>query len=70
MSAWDNRDSLTPLHIWMFHKNDMVRHAKFWRREGFIITNTPKKLKELEKYEVTDKLDKLKELCNRSRDNR
>ncbi len=70
LSAWDNRDSLTPLHIWIFHKNDMVRHAKFWRREGFIITNTPKKLKELKKYEVTDRLDKLKELCNIPKDNR
>lgn len=67
LSAWDNRDSLTPLHVWIFHKNDIVRGRKFWEREGFTITNTPDKLKELEKFEVTDRLDKLKELCNRHR---
>ena len=24
LSAWDNRDSLTPLHVWAFHKDDIV----------------------------------------------
>ncbi len=68
LSAWDNRESLNPLHIWIFHKNDIVRGRKFWRRDSFSITNTPEKLKEFEKYEVTDRLDKLKELCNESKD--
>lgn len=66
LSAWDDRDSLTPLHVWAFRKDDMVRGRKFWRREGFGVTNTPEALKELEKWEVTDRLDKLKELCNTS----
>lgn len=65
LSAWDNRESLNPLHIWIFHKNDIVRGRKFWRRDSFSITNTPEKLKEFEKYEVTDRLDKLKELVNK-----
>ena len=68
MSAWDNRDSLKPLYVWAFHKDDIVRGRKFWRRDTFSITNTPEKLKELEKWEVTDRLDKLKELCNRDKD--
>ena len=68
LSAWDNRDALNPLHIWAFHKNDIVRGRKFWRREGFTITNIPEVLKELEKWEVTDRLYKLKELCNRNKD--
>lgn len=69
LSAWDNRDSLNPLHIWIFHKNDIIRERKFCKFENFGITNSPKKLKELEKYEVTDRLDKLRELCNRRKEN-
>ena len=65
LSAWDNRDSLTPLHVWAFHKDDIIGERKFWRRETFSISNTPEKLKEFEKYEITNRLDKLKELCNK-----
>lgn len=65
LSAWDNRESKNPLHVWAFHKNDIVRERKFWKRESFLITNTPECLKEFEKYEVTNRLYKLKELCNR-----
>ncbi len=67
LSAWDNRDSLNPLHVWAFHKNYIVRGKKFCEFETFRITNTPEKLKELEKYEVTNRLDKLKELCNKKK---
>ena len=65
LSCWDNRDSLNPLNIFVFYKNDIVKGRKFYKFESFIITNTPKKLKELEKWEVTDRLYKLKEICNR-----
>lgn len=65
LSAWDNRDSLTPLHVWIFHKNDMVRGRKFYEFIHFCIVNAPEKLKELESWEVTNRLDKLKKLCNK-----
>jgi len=73
LSAWDNRDSLNPLHVWIFHKNDIIRKGngayapkvEFWKRDGFTITNTPEGLKEFEKHEATNRLDKLKELCGR-----
>lgn len=65
LSAWDNRDSLVPLHVWIFPKNDTVRGRKFWRRDSFSVADTPKGLEEFQKYEVTDRLDKLKELCNK-----
>lgn len=67
LSAWDDKDNLNPLHVWMFHKNDKVRGRKFCEFEEFVVTNTPEKLKELEKWEVTDRLGKLKEFCNGSR---
>lgn len=62
LSAWDDRDNLNILHIWIFYKNDMVRGEKFWKRKGFVITNTPKKLKEFQNYELTDELAILREL--------
>lgn len=64
LSAWDNIKSSKPTHVWMFHKDQMVRGKKFFRRETFIIKNIPENLRELEKYEVTDRLDRLKEICN------
>lgn len=67
LSAWDNRDSLVPLHIWAFHKNDIVRGRKFCEFVSLSITNKPEYLKEFEKYEVTDKLEKLKEICDRDK---
>jgi hypothetical protein len=67
LSAWDNRYSLNPMHVWMFHKSDIVRGKEFWKRDTLYITNTTNGLKQFEKHEVTDKLDKLKELCNNER---
>ncbi len=57
LSAWDDIDSLIPLHIWLFHKNDMVRIGKgdntpkveFWKRKSIAIINTPKGIKRFEK---------------------
>ena len=65
ISAWDNRESLNPLHVWIFHKYDIIRGEPFWMRLSISISNTEKGLKEFKKYEVTDRLDKLKELCNK-----
>lgn len=72
LSAWDNRSSLNPLHVWAFHKNDMVKYRignqnvlkRFCDRELIAIPNTPEGLKEFEKYEINNRLIKLKELCN------
>ena len=64
LSGWDNRDSLNPLHVWIFHKNDILAGGEFWKRNALCITNTSKGLKKFEKWEVANKLDKLKELCD------
>lgn len=60
LSGWDGIDSPKPLHVWIFHKKEMIRGRKFWRRESLSIS--PKTLEEFKKYEVTDRLEKLKEL--------
>jgi hypothetical protein len=65
LSAWNNRDSLEPLHIWVFHRNDIVRNAPFWNRNGFWITNRHEYLAIFDAYEVKNRLDKLKEVIRR-----
>lgn len=63
LTAWKDRESLEPMYIWIIHRDEIIRKRKFWRREGFAITNTPYHLQEFEKFEVKDKLEKLKVLC-------
>lgn len=59
----DNREYLNPLHVWMFHKNDIIRKEKFWKRIGFSITDKSEFQKEFKDFEVTKKLIKLKDIC-------
>lgn len=63
-SGWNNREDLEPMYMWLIHKDDIIRGRKLWRRDSFSITNKPEYLAELKKYEITDKLEKLKEYCN------
>lgn len=65
ISAWDNRESLNPFHVWVFHRDDIVRGEPFWMRMSISISNSEKVLKKFKKFEVTNRLDKLKELCNK-----
>lgn len=51
-----------PLHIWIFHKDDIIRGDKFWRRDSLTITNKIKYINELQEYELKHFLSKLKEL--------
>lgn len=75
LCGWDDRESLQPMHIWIFHRDDMVRKGhhhtdieKFWKRSSITITNTQTKLKEFEKYELVDELYKLKEIFEELKD--
>lgn len=69
LSGWDNRESLQPLYVWMFHSKDIIRGKEFWNRESFYITARPQYIAEFKRYELKDKLGQLKELCNRENDN-
>ena len=62
LSAWDNREYLNPIHIWMFHKNDIIRKKEFWQRISLCITNKQIYLEEYKKYELVCELERLKEL--------
>lgn len=59
----DNREELNILHVWIFHKNDIIRYKKFWRRESISISNSQMLLSEFQDYELTDELVILKKLC-------
>jgi hypothetical protein len=65
LCAWDNRENLVPLHIWMFHKDDIVRGKPFWQRQNLSITNIPNGILEFNTYELKCELDKLKELYDK-----
>lgn len=71
--AFDNRTSLKPLHLWLIKSTEippMVRKRQADRAKSigdykhFVITNIPEKLIKLKQYELTDKLEKVIELCN------
>lgn len=68
-SMWDNRKSLVSLHVLVFYRDDIVRGDPFWMRGSISITNTPECLEEFKEYEVTDRLEKLKELYKKRREN-
>lgn len=63
LTGWDNRDSLNPLRVWLIHKDEIIRGRKLWERDSLSIINRPEYLAEFKKYEITDKLEKLKDLC-------
>lgn len=69
-SAWDNRESLIPMHIWIFHKEDMIRGEIFWNRMSLWISNNSKGLEEFENYDVTNKLERLKKIIEDTRTER
>ncbi len=62
--GFDNRYDLNLLIIWMIKGTEIIRRRKFNEFQGLSITNTPEKLKEFNKYELKDKLDKGIRICN------
>ena len=60
--AFNNRYDLEPFGMWLFKKDDIVRGRKFNKFKNFKVTLS--KIDELKKYEVSDKLEKLKECCS------
>lgn len=63
LSGWKDRESLEPLLVLAFKKDDIVRGEPFWMRDSLSITNSPEGLAEFKDFEVTNRLDKLKEMC-------
>jgi hypothetical protein len=61
LSGWKDRESLEPLFILIFHRDEIIRGAPFWMRPSFWITNKPEYIRYFSDHDVKDKLEKLKE---------
>lgn len=44
-------------HMWLIHKNDIIRNLEFWRRVGIKIANYSDQILELKKFEITNVFD-------------
>lgn len=75
LCGWDDRHNMNPIHIWIIHKDEMVRKGtrlgwykmeKMYNRESISIVNDTKSSMSyihFQKYELIDELYMLKELC-------
>lgn len=67
--AFDNRECLTPLHLWLINGDELVGVNGEYKKplnskKILTIHNTLRSLKIYEQYEQTEKLNKLQCLCN------
>lgn len=70
LSGWKDRESLEPMYVWIFHRDEIIMGMLFWARDRLTITNHPYSLEKYEQYDVTDRLEKLKEICNKEKEQR
>lgn len=61
MIAFDNRENLNPVHLWLVKSDEVIRGRKL--NKCSTITILTKDCETLSKYELIDKLDKIKEMC-------
>ncbi len=65
--AFDKREDLNPLHVWLIKGTDIVgvqKKIKLNEKQALHIFNTTKSVEAYKKYELTDKLDKVITCCN------
>ncbi len=65
MVAFNNIIELKPLHIWIIKGDENVCGCPIRELNRLIISNEPKYLDIYRKYERIDKLDELKDICNK-----
>ena len=58
--AFDNRENLNLIHVWLIGGNEIIRGHKFYMRDSIKITDKSKSLLEFQTYELTNKLECLK----------
>ena len=67
--AFDNRESLNPLHIWLIKGDELINGRKLKYRMCFKITNSLMSIRKFKKYEMKEKLDELSKCCNTFKSN-
>ncbi len=63
--AFNDRENLNPLHIWLIKCNEIVKNYKINERYNVTIMNGVNSIKRLEQYELIDKLNDVKILCDK-----
>lgn len=63
--GFDNIINLRPLHLWIINANEIMRECPIRESGVFAISNEPKYLYSLQKYEKIDKLKELADICNK-----
>jgi len=59
--AFDDRDNLNLIYVWLIGKNEIIRDNKFYKRDSIKITNTNRGVLEFKRFDWTDKLECLKQ---------
>ncbi len=67
--TYDNRNDLNPLYIWLIKSDEIIIGNDMIKRKindlvHLNISNSIEGLEKFKKYELTDKLEKVKEICN------
>lgn len=62
--AFDNREDLNPLHVWMIHKEDKINNKFMKEYIGFSVSNSKIGLLKMKDYNLENKLEKIVECCN------
>lgn len=58
--AFDNRNDLNIMHIWLIYRDEIIRGDKFYRRYGIKMTNKPRYLLEFKRFDWINKLECIK----------
>lgn len=59
--AFDNRENLHLVHIWLIGKDEIIRGEKFYNRDSIKITNKYRYLLSFKRFDWTDKLECLRQ---------
>lgn len=54
--AFDNRDDLNIMHIWLIHRDEIIRGDKFYRRGSIMITNKYRYILEFNRFDWINNL--------------
>lgn len=63
--GFDDRENLEPMHIWLFKKDEMMRGKPFYMRKSFSMEDSTVNSEVYSIWEMTDKLEKMKECCDK-----
>ena len=67
--AFDNREELNPLHIWLIKSNEFIKKNKISEKYSVSIMNINKSIDNFKQYELIDKLKDVQKVCDEFKKN-